>query len=54
MMRSAEATISDLVPLMYRARWLRFSLSGEVRSRRKRGGDGGYDELSGSLQAAPG
>jgi len=54
MMRSAETTISDLVPLMYRARWLRFSLSGEVRSRRKRGGDGGYDELSGSLQAAPG
>jgi outer membrane lipoprotein-sorting protein len=54
MMRSAEHTISDLVPLMYRARWLRFSLSGEVRSRRKRGGDGGHDELSGSLLAAPG
>lgn len=54
MMRSAKSTISDLVPLLYRARWLRFSLSGEVRSRRKRGGDGGYDELSGSLQAAPG
>jgi hypothetical protein len=53
-MKSAESTISDLVPLLYRARWLRFSLSGEVRSRRKRGGDGGYDELSGSLRAAPG
>jgi outer membrane lipoprotein-sorting protein len=54
MTMSAEGTISDLVPLMYRARWLRYSLSGEVRSRRKRGGDGGYDELSGSLQTAPG
>jgi hypothetical protein len=54
MMRSAESTISDLVPLLYRARWLRFSLSGEVRSRRKRGGDGGHDELSGSLLASPG
>ena len=54
MMKSAESTISDLVPLLYRARWLRFSLSGEARSRRKRGGDGGHDELSGSLLAAPG
>jgi outer membrane lipoprotein-sorting protein len=54
MMRSAESTISDLVPLLYRARWLRFTLSGEVRSRRKRDGDGGHDELSGSLLAAPG
>ena len=53
-MRSAESSISDLVPLLYRARWLRFSLSGEVRSRRKRGGDGGHDELSGSVLAAPG
>ena len=54
MMRSAEGTISDLVPLLYRARWLPFSLSGEVRSRRTRDGDGGHDELSGSLLAAPG
>jgi hypothetical protein len=54
MMKSAEAAISDLVPLLYRARWLRFSLSGEARSRRKRGGDGGHDEVSGSLRAAPG
>jgi hypothetical protein len=54
MMRSAGSTISDLVPLLYRARWLRFSLSGEVRSRRKRGGDDGHDELSGRLLAAPG
>lgn len=53
-MRSAESTISDLVPLLYRTRWLRFSLSGEVRSRRRRGGDGGHDELSGSLLAARG
>jgi outer membrane lipoprotein-sorting protein len=54
MMSSAEITISDLVPLLYRARWLRFSLSGEVRSRHYRAGDGGHDELSGSLLAAPG
>jgi hypothetical protein len=54
MMKSAEAAISDLVPLLYRARWLGFSRSGEVRSRRERRGDGGYDELSGSLRAAPG
>lgn len=54
MMRSAESALSDLVPLLYRARWLRFSLAGEVRSRRRRGGDGGHDELSGSLLAAPG
>ena len=54
MMKPAEAAISDLVPLLYRARWLRCSLSGEVRSRRKRSGDGGHDELTGSLLAAPG
>ena len=28
-----QATISDLVPLMYRARWASFGLSGEVRTR---------------------
>ncbi len=54
MMTSAENALSDLVPLLYRARWLRSSLSGEVRSRRKRGGDDGHDELSGSLLAGPG
>ena len=54
MMRSGENAISGLVLLLYRARWLRSSLSGEVRSRRKRGGDGGYDERRGSLLAAPG
>ena len=53
-MRPAESSISGLVPLLYRARWLRFSLSGEVRSRRQRHGDGGHDELSGGLLAAPG
>ena len=46
--------MSDLAPLLYRARWLQFSLSGEVRSRRKRVGFDGHDELSGSLLAAPG
>jgi hypothetical protein len=54
MMKSAENALSDLVPLLYRARWLRSSLSGDVRSRRRRGGDEGHDELSGSLLAAPG
>jgi hypothetical protein len=54
MMRSAKSPISDLVPRLYRARWLQFRLSGEVRSRRDRGGDGGHDELSRSLLAAPG
>ena len=54
MMRLAENAISDLVPLLYRARWLQSSLSGDVRSRRKRGGDNGHDQLTGSLLAAPG
>ena len=54
MMKSAENAISELAPLLYRARWLQSSLSGEVKSRAKRGGDDGYDELSGSLLAAPG
>jgi outer membrane lipoprotein-sorting protein len=54
MMRPADVTISDLAPLLYRARWLRSSLAGDVRSRRKRGGDHGHDELNGSLLAAPG
>jgi hypothetical protein len=46
--------ISDLVPLLYRARRIQFSLSGEVRSRRAVGGPDGDEELSGSLLAAPG
>jgi hypothetical protein len=28
----SQAAISDLIPLMYRARWTSFSLSGEVRA----------------------
>jgi|SRR5450755_183419 len=45
--------VSDLVPLLYRARWIRFSVSGEVRRHRERGGFDGHEELSGSLLAAP-
>lgn len=42
-------------PLLYRARWIRAPLSGEVRSRRERAGSGGpAEQLSGSLRAAPG
>jgi hypothetical protein len=46
--------ISDLVSLLYRARWIRVSLSGQVRSRRAGGGLDGVEELSGRLLAAPG
>jgi outer membrane lipoprotein-sorting protein len=46
--------IGDLAPLLYRARRLRFSLHGEVRSERAGGGLDGNEELSGSLLAAPG
>lgn len=48
-----QATISDLVPLMYRARWASFSLSGEVRTRESRSGSGAWEER-GSLEVAPG
>jgi hypothetical protein len=46
--------ISDLVPLLYRARWIQFSLVAEVRSRRQVAGPDEYDELSGTVLAAPG
>lgn len=54
MMRLAEAATSDLAPLLYRARWIRFSISGEVRSRREQAGFDGHDEVSGTLAAEPG
>lgn len=46
--------VGDLVPLLYRARWTRFSLSGEVRSRVTRPGLNDREELSGTVLAAPG
>jgi outer membrane lipoprotein-sorting protein len=54
MMRPAQAATSDLAPLLYRARWIRFSISGEVRSRREQAGFDEHDEVSGTLAAEPG
>ncbi len=48
----AAVSLSDLVPLMYRARWLQCVLSGEVTSREEGAGFAGRE--SGSLAAAPG
>src|SRR5260370_2384312 len=48
----AAVSLSDLVPLMYRARWLQCVLSGEVTSREEDAGFAGRE--SGSLAAAPG
>jgi hypothetical protein len=45
-------SLSDLVPLMYRARWLRSFLSGEVTSREESPAGAGWE--TGSLLAAPG
>jgi hypothetical protein len=45
-------SLSNLVPLMYRARWLRFFLSGEVTSREQSQDGAGW--VTGSLLAAPG
>jgi hypothetical protein len=39
-----KAAIGDLVPLMYRARWVRFGMSGEVRSRADDTGSVGWEE----------
>jgi hypothetical protein len=41
----AEATIGDLVPLMYRVCRVRFSLSGEIRSRTASADSGEWEEL---------
>ena len=49
---AAMTTISDLVPLMYRARWARFGLSGEVRSRTADTGSGAWAERE-SFEVAP-
>ncbi|HUZ56777.1 MAG TPA: hypothetical protein VMU94_30165 [Streptosporangiaceae bacterium] len=48
----AVVSLSELVPLMYRARWLRFFVSGEVTSREESPEGAGWE--SGSLHAAPG
>jgi hypothetical protein len=48
-----QAGISDLVPLMYRARRAWFTLSGEVRTRGSDSGSGTWQER-GSLEVAPG
>ncbi len=45
-------SLSNLVPLMYRARWLRSFLSGEVTSREESPDGAGWE--TGSLLAAPG
>lgn len=55
MTNQPQATISDLVPLMYRARWASFALSGEVRTSESRAGSGagsGTWEERGSLEVA--
>lgn len=47
-----QTAISDLVPLMYRSRWARFGLSGEVRSRTADTGSGAWEERE-SFEVAP-
>jgi hypothetical protein len=44
MTTSPRTAISDLVPLLYRARWVRFGMSGEVRSRAGDAGSVGWEE----------
>jgi len=46
-----EVAIGDLIPLMYRASWVRFALSGEVRSRTAEASDAW--EERGTLEVAP-
>jgi len=46
-----QIAIGDLVPLLYRARWVRFGLSGEVESRTA-DGSGAWQERA-SLEIAP-
>ncbi len=48
----AVVSLGELVPLMYRARWLRSFLSGQVSSREESPDGAGWE--SGSLHAAPG
>lgn len=52
MTTSPQPTLSDLVPLMYRARRASFSLSGEVRTREYHADTGAWEER-GSLEVAP-
>src|SRR5215470_6721925 len=46
-----EAAIGDLIPLMYRASWVRFVLSGEISSRTTEASDAW--EERGTLEVAP-
>jgi len=46
-----EVAIGDLIPLMYRASWVRLALSGEVRSRTAEASDAW--EERGTLEVAP-
>jgi len=48
----SQAGIGDLIPLMYRARWASFSLSGEVRAHGTEAGSGRWEER-GILEVAP-
>jgi hypothetical protein len=48
----ALVALGELVPLMYRARWLRFFVSGQVINREESPHGAGWE--SGSLHAAPG
>ena len=48
----AVVSLGELVPLMYRARWLRSFVSGQVTSREESPDGAGWE--SGSLHAAPG
>jgi len=48
----SQAGIADLIPLMYRARWASFSLSGQVRAYGTTAGSGQWEER-GSLEVDP-
>jgi len=51
MTAAREAAIGDLIPLMYRASWVRFALSGEISSRTTEASDAW--EERGTLEVAP-
>ena len=44
MTTAPQTAIKDLVPLIYRARWARIGMSGEVRSRTADTGSGAWEE----------
>src|SRR5215470_9622735 len=53
MSKPPEAMIGHLVPLLYRTHWVRFGMSGEIRTRTADAGSGPWEER-GSLEVAPG